>query len=143
MLIVSKCLTGECCRYDGASKPDSEIVELVRSGKAIALCPEQLGGLPTPRTPSELEASGELVLDGKARAVTRCGRDVTKEFVRGAEEALRIAKECGAKEAILKARSPSCGAGLIYDGSFCGKLAPGDGVTAALFKRNGISVSQR
>ena len=143
MLIVSKCFTGECCRYDGGSKIDPEIAELVNAGWAIPVCPEQLGGLPTPRVPSELTASGERVLEGQARAVTKDGRDVTEEFVRGAEEALRIAKENRCMLAILKARSPSCGCGQIYDGSFTGALAPGDGVTAALFKREGIEVIPR
>jgi len=140
MIIVSKCFTGECCRYDGRSKPVPEIAALVERGEAIPVCPEQLGGLPTPRVPSELESSGELVLDGQARAVTADGRDVTKEYVRGAYAALSIAQMHGVSRAILKAKSPSCGSGLIYDGSFSGKLACGDGVTAALFKRNGIAV---
>lgn len=143
MLIVSKCLVGECCRYDGKSSPDEEIVALVKAGKATPVCPEQLGGLPTPRTPAELTASGELVLEGRGSAVTKDGRDVTCAFVSGAWEALRIAKEAGAKRAILKAKSPSCGCGLIYDGSFEGRLVQGSGVTAALFQRNGIAVETR
>ena len=143
MIIVSKCFTGECCRYDGKSKPDPEILALVESGGAIPVCPEQLGGLPTPRTPSELTGSGERVLLGEARAVTRDGRDVTEEYLRGAYEALRTAKEAGAHKAILKAKSPSCGCGLIYDGSFSGRLTQGDGVTAALFKSAGIEVESK
>ncbi|MCR5808899.1 MAG: DUF523 domain-containing protein [Clostridiales bacterium] len=143
MLIVSKCLTGECCRYDGRSTPDEEIIALVKAGKAIAVCPEQLGGLPTPRTPAELTASGEAVLRGRGAAVTRDGRDVTAAFIAGANEALRIAKEAGAERAILKAKSPSCGHGLIYDGSFNGRLTCGSGVTAALFIGNGVAVETR
>ena len=140
MILVSKCLTGCPCRYDGASKPDPAIKALVESGGAIAVCPEQLGGLPTPRVPAELTGSGEDVLDNKARAVTYDGRDVTAQFVLGAERALAIAKENGIKRAILKGKSPSCGMGRIYDGSFTGTLAPGSGVTAALLLRNGITV---
>ena len=143
MIIVSKCLTGACCRYDGKSKPDPEISALVESGEAIPVCPEQLGGLPTPRTPSELMGGGAAVLDGLARVVTRDGRDVTEEYVRGAYEALRLAEEAGAHKAILKAKSPSCGAGLVYDGTFSGRLTQGDGVTAALFKRAGIEIETR
>ena len=143
MLIVSKCFTGECCRYDAASKPDPAIARLVEEGLAVAVCPEQLGGLPTPRCPAELTGSGELVLCGKARAVTRGGRDVTENFIRWAQEALRIAKAHGAARAILKAKSPSCGRGLIYDGSFTGVLTEGSGVTAALFIQNGIEVETR
>ena len=143
MLIVSKCFTGECCRYDGRSKPNLRIAALVKAGRAIAVCPEQLGGLPTPRVPAELTASGEKVLAGCARAVTRDGRDVTEEFVRGAREALKIALSCGAKRAVLKAKSPSCGCGLIYDGTFTGTLETGDGVFAALLKQNGIEVRTR
>ncbi|MBO4563033.1 MAG: DUF523 domain-containing protein [Clostridia bacterium] len=143
MLIVSKCLTGECCRYDGRSKPDPEICALVEKGLAVAVCPEQLGGLPTPRVPAELTTTGEHVLIGGGRAITRDGRDVTREFVAGAWAALKIAKEAGASRAILKAKSPSCGAGEIYDGSFSGRLAEGRGVTAALFIKNGIEVETR
>lgn len=143
MIIVSKCLTGCPCRYDGKSKPDPAVVRLVERGEAVAICPEQLGGLPTPRVPAELTGSGEDVLDGFARAVTRDGRDVTGAFIAGAYAALSIAKNEGADRAILKSKSPSCGCGVIYDGSFTGSPVPGDGVTAALFKRNGITVDTR
>lgn len=138
MLIVSKCLTGECCRYDGGSKPNERIKALVEAGLAVAVCPEQLGGLSTPRTPTELTADGAEVLAGRGRAVMKDGTDVTAEFIKGAYAALDIAKSCGAAKAILKAHSPSCGAGLIYDGSFSGRLKEGSGVTAALFAANGI-----
>lgn len=140
MLIVSKCLTGCPCRYDGQSKPDPRIAALVVSGEAVAVCPEQLGGLPTPRTPSELTGTGEDVLDGLAKVVTKDGRDVTAEFIRGAEAALAEAVRVGAGSALLKARSPSCGLGEVYDGTFSGALTEGNGVTAALLMRKGIKV---
>lgn len=131
MLLVSACLAGIPCRWDGEEKGEDPIVELVRRGEAILVCPEQLGGLTTPRSPSELR-------DG--RVVSREGRDVTEEFRRGAEIALAVAERYGCTEAILKARSPSCGSGRIYDGSFSGRLVSGDGVTAALLKARGIRV---
>ena len=143
MIVVSKCLTGECCRYDAKSSPDPEIIALLESGLAVAVCPEQLGGLPTPRVPAELTGPGEEVLKLGARAVTRDGRDVTREFITGAYEALLIARSVNADTAILKAKSPSCGCGRIYDGSFSGRLTEGDGVTAALFKAAGIRVETR
>ncbi len=143
MIIVSKCFTGECCRYDGKSKPIPRICALVAAGRAVAVCPEQLGGLPTPRVPAELTADGGLCLDGLGRAVTRDGRDVTREYVSGAYAALEAAAAAGATRAYLKAKSPSCGCGLIYDGSFTGTLVPGDGVFAALLRRSGVDVRTR
>ena len=140
MLIVSKCLTGECCRYDGGTKPDERIIKLVENGEAIAVCPEQLGGLPIPRLPAELTGDGAEVLKGNAGVVLSDGTDVTAEFIKGAYAALETAKACGADRAVLKARSPSCGKGVIYDGSFTCGLKRGDGVTAALFAANGIEV---
>lgn len=131
MIIVSACLAGVCCRYDAQSKPDARVIELVGQGKAIPVCPEQLGGLPTPRVSAE--RAGERVL-------RKDGVDITKEFTRGAEEALKIAKLTGCKRAILKAKSPSCGSGKTYDGTFSGTLRDRDGVCAELFKKNGIEV---
>lgn len=129
--IVSACLAGLRCRYDGETRPCEKVVQLVSAGKAIPVCPEQLGGLPTPRVPAEKSGG---------RVVRQDGVDVTAEFVRGAEESLKLAQLIGATKAILKSRSPSCGCGLIYDGTFSGILIPGDGVTAALFKANGFDV---
>ena len=131
MLLVSACLAGIPCRWDGAEKGVEAIVDLVRRGEAILVCPEQLGGLTTPRSPSEPK---------EGRVLSREGLDVTAEFRRGAEITLAIAKRYGCTEAILKARSPSCGSGQVYDGSFSGRLVPGDGVTAALLKENGIRI---
>jgi uncharacterized protein YbbK (DUF523 family) len=106
-------------------------MRLVAEGKAVPLCPEQLGGLLTPRLPAEIRGD---------RVIRNDGVDTTEAFSRGAQEALKLAKLVGAKAAILKARSPSCGSGKIYDGSFTGKLVDGDGVFAALCKKNGIEV---
>ncbi len=131
MIIVSACLAGLRCRYDGGSKPCPAVMRLVAEGKAIPVCPEQLGGLPTPRVSAEMRG-GKLI--------NREGVDVSAEFARGAEEALTLAKLAGATTAILKARSPSCGSGQIYDGTFTGTLVSGDGVLAALCKANGIEV---
>ena len=131
MILVSACLLGCACRYDGKSKPHPLAVELARRGLAVPVCPEQLGGLPTPREPSERRADA---------VVTKSGADVTAQFRRGAEQALHLARLYGCKAAVLKERSPSCGSGEVYDGTFSGRLTPGDGVTAALLKANGIAV---
>jgi len=114
---------------------------MFRKGDIIPLCPEQLGGLPTPGEPQEIVGgTGEDVLRGKANVITASGRDVTKNFLRGAKETLRITKSLGVKEAVLKSCSPSCGCGKIYDGTFSGKLKDGNGVTAALLKEHGIRI---
>lgn len=141
MIVVSACLAGCRCRYDGGKKTDPKIERLVARGLAIPVCPEQLGGLCTPRSPCEIQnGAGADALLGNARVLARDGRDVTENFLRGAYETLRICKMTGAKEAVLKAQSPSCGCGLIYDGTFSGKKKEGDGVTAALLRKNGIQV---
>lgn len=141
-LAVSACLLGEPCRYNGTGKLDEAITARARAAGALALCPEVLGGLSTPRQPSEIVGGdGEDVLQGRAKVVDREGRDVTAAFIKGAEEALALCQSAGVEEAVLKARSPSCGAGTIYDGSFCGQCRPGWGVTAALLRRHGIVLS--
>lgn len=139
-ILCSACLLGVKCRYDGQGKPNEKVIGLLSKEILIPVCPEQLGGLSTPRTPAEITGQGGLVLDGKTKVMTKTGGDVTENFVRGAEEALRIAKVFGARKAILKQKSPSCGCGKIYDGTFSDKLVAGDGVAAALLKRNGIKV---
>ncbi len=131
MIIVSACLAGIRCRWDGKATPCRKIIDLVQQGKAIPVCPEQLGGLSTPRTPAEQRGD---------KVFTKDGRDVTQEFERGAEEILRIARLVNCKEAVLKAKSPSCGSGKVYDGTFSGRLTEGDGVCAKLLKKNGINV---
>ncbi len=139
---ISACLAGRACRFDGSSELADEVARLVADGRAILVCPEADGGLPTPRPPAEIVGGdGADVLDGRARVVTKSGEDVTEQYVRGAERALAAAQTAGATSAILKARSPSCGRGAIYDGTFTRNLTAGDGVTAALLSRNGINVT--
>jgi uncharacterized protein YbbK (DUF523 family) len=141
LLLVSACLMGIPCQYDGGSCPHDQLQASAARGGILPLCPEVVGGLPTPRPPAEIQGGdGGDVLEGRARVVNVEGKDVTAEFLAGAQEALRIAQRWGIKEAILKARSPSCGVGQIHDGSFSGRLVEGDGVTAALLKRAGIIV---
>ncbi|WP_272699029.1 DUF523 domain-containing protein [Desulfovibrio sp. Fe33] len=130
-IIVSACLAGIYCRYNGEAEPFEPVVDLIRQGRAIPFCPEAFGGLPTPRRPCEI--LGDKVVDAD-------GVDRTAEFRRGAEEGLRLAKLAGCREAVLKARSPSCGSGVIYDGSFTSTRVPGDGFFARLLKENGIAV---
>lgn len=141
MILVSGCLCGINCKYNGGNNLNEEIRKLLMSGKAIPVCPEQLGGQETPRPPHEIiNGTGSDVLEGKAIVGGQDGEDVTDKFIKGAEETLRIAKECDAKVAILKARSPSCGLGSIYNGSFDGSKRDGNGVTAELLIKNGIKV---
>lgn len=142
MIIVSACLAGINCKYNGGSNENSEIRELVEKGLAIPVCPEQLGGCPTPRPTAEISGgAGADVLDGRCKVLRKNGDDATSEFVKGATEVLKIAKMVHADKAILKSKSPSCGCGMIYDGTFSGKLKDGNGVTAELLIRNGLAVT--
>lgn len=139
MYIVSACLAGMNCKYNGGHNADPRIKKLVEEGKAMPVCPEQMGGLPIPRPPAEIKGgTGRDVLDGKARVVNAEGADVTEAFIKGAREALKLAQLVKADKAILKAKSPSCGCGLIYDGTFSGRLIEGNGVAAQLLLDNGI-----
>jgi uncharacterized protein YbbK (DUF523 family) len=139
--LVSACLLGLRCRYDAKELATSnDLRALVAAGKAIPFCPEQAGGLPTPREPAAIEPgkSGADVLDGNARVLTASGRDVTAEFLEGARQTLAVARLYGVKRALLKSRSPSCGKGGLR--RLDGGLDAGDGVTAALLRREGIEV---
>lgn len=142
-ILVSACLVGVKCRYDGESRTDPRVLRLFRAGRAIPVCPEQLGGLPTPREPAEIVGGdGQDVLDGRARVIDKSGRDVTASFVKGAEQVLFLARQTGAKRAILKRKSPSCGV-RSYDRSEANRTPPSispEGVTAAFLRRAGIRV---
>ena len=130
-ILVSACLLGEPCRYDAKSKPCEAVIALKEDLELVSVCPEQLGGLPTPRPAAEIK---------NGRAVRKDGTDVTEFFVSGAIEALKTAKTSGCTVAVLKAKSPSCGKGRIYDGTFSGKLTDGSGFTASMLAENGITV---
>lgn len=142
MIMISACLAGLKCRYSGDGSYNADIEELVKSGEAILVCPEQMGGCPTPRKPCEIasKATGQEVLEGKAEVIDSQGRNHTAEFLNGAAETLKVAQLCDVSMAILKSKSPSCGSGRIYDGSFSGKLTDGNGVTAQLLINNGYKV---
>jgi len=141
MILCSACLLGIKCRYDARQKPNRKVLKLAKKKILIPICPEQLGGLETPREPAEIVGGeGKDVLEGKAKVITESGKDVTKNFILGAKEVLKIARILNIKKAILKQKSPSCGNGKIYDGSFSRKVKKGDGVTTALLKKNGIEV---
>lgn len=132
-ILISSCLLGLPCRYDGQSKPNSKAIALLQNPNLLLIpyCPECYGGQPTPRSPAECNG---------AQVINADGLDVTAAYRRGAEGALQLCRLYGCKRAILKAKSPSCGSDEIYDGSFQKRLIQGDGVTAALLKANGIAV---
>ena len=130
-ILVSMCLLGVPCRYDGKSRPDAAVTALSAAHELVPVCPEQLGGLPTPRTPAERRG---------ARVVTRDGRDVTQAYLDGAQRALDLARTLGCEAAVLKERSPSCGCGEIYDGSFTGALTEGNGVAAEMLLKCGVRI---
>ena len=128
-IVVSACLLGERCRYDGASKPNAAVISLAERFTLIPVCPEQLGGLPTPRVSAEI-VNG-VVMNAE-------GERVDTQFRRGARRALDIVRRAGVDCAILQPRSPSCGVHQVYDGSFSGTLIDGEGVFAALLREQGI-----
>lgn len=131
-ILVSKCLLGYNCRYKGDNCLNEKVKALSQNGyEFVGICPEQDGGLPTPRAP------GEIVGD---KVLTKEGKDITAEYRKGAEHALELAKKEGITMAVLKSKSPSCGYGKIYDGTFSGTLKDGNGITAQLLSDNGIKV---
>ncbi|MGO1629188.1 MAG: DUF523 domain-containing protein [Microbacterium sp.] len=142
LVLVSSCLAGVPCRYDGRARSDPSVVAAVQVGRALPACAEQLGGLPTPRPPAELAGGGgQDVLAGTARIVTNEGKDVTEPFVAEAQAVAQLAAQNGVTHAILQARSLSCGCGTIYDDTHNGKLVDGDGIVAAVLKRKGITIT--
>ncbi len=134
MIIISACLTGVSCRYDGDHKLRVDLRDLIESGQAVAVCPEELGGLPTPRDPAE---------NVEGRYITNQGADVTSAFQKGAQKAWQQVSLHEINRAILKSKSPMCGCGEIYDGSFEGKTCEGDGEFTKLLKAKGIKVEVR
>ncbi len=129
--LISACLCGICCRYDSGCFDYPVLAKLVAEGRALPFCPEQAGGLPTPRVPCE-------ICDGKV--IRRDGIDCTAEYTRGAYAALKACRHYGITAAILKESSPSCGVNSIYDGTHTGRKIPGEGLTAALLRQNGVSL---
>lgn len=130
-ILVSACLAGVNCKYNGNNNENENIIELIKNKDVILVCPEQLGGLKTPRIPAE-------IINNKV--ITKDNIDVTKEYQKGAEEVLTLAKKFNIKKAILKSKSPSCGKGKIYDGTFSNSLIDGNGITTELLKKHGIEV---
>jgi uncharacterized protein YbbK (DUF523 family) len=140
-LVVSACLLGLSTRLDGRARRFPRVLELGSRYCFVPVCPEQLGGSPTPRSPAEIQGgAGDDVLDGGARVMTNDRVDVTDVYLRGAEQTLAIARLAGATTAVLKARSPSCGVGATYDGTFSHTVRAGSGVTAALLAREGLTL---
>lgn len=130
--VVSACLCGQAVRYDGASCLDSEWAKRAEQGVVLPVCPECMGGLPTPRPPAECQPDG--------RILNREGEDCTAAYRRGAEQVLELCRARGITRAVLKENSPSCGSCRIYDGSFSGRKIPGEGMTARLLREHGIAV---
>ena len=130
-ILVSACLLGVNCKYSGGNNYNEKVIEYLKDKEVIPVCPEIMVGLSTPRPPSE--RIGNKVINNQ-------GADVTSEYTKGAEETLKLAKLFNVKKALLKAKSPSCGKGKIYDGTFNGNLIEGNGVTVDLLKSNGINV---
>ena len=141
-ILISACLLGIRCRYDGGNSLNETAIKQMKMDELIPVCPEEAGGLPTPRPQAEIVGGdGDDVLNGKAEVMTVDGTNVRAAYLKGAHHALQMAQSHGATQVILKARSPSCGCGNIYDGTFSGTLTSGDGVTTALLKRHGITVT--
>lgn len=140
MYIISACLCGINCKYNGKDNKNERCLKLLREGKAVLVCPEQLGGLPTPRNPVELNNEANQIIEGNGKALNNQGEDVTEQFVKGAYETLKIAKEVGATRAILKEGSPSCGSNFVYDGTFTGNKIKGKGITTQILENEGITV---
>ncbi|NLR91828.1 DUF523 domain-containing protein [Flammeovirga agarivorans] len=133
--IISSCLVGVKCRYNATCSNTVNLVDMIDSGEAIPVCPEVIAGLPTPREPVEIQQT-----DDGLKVTSKEGNDYTQQFLYSAEEVLKICKENNITKAILQSRSPSCGFGKIYDGTFSGKLIDGNGVVADKLFKNGINV---
>ena len=141
-VLVSACLLGQPVRYDGRTSGHPDLLQRWQAeGRVVPLCPEVAGGLPTPRPAAEIPGGqGGAVLDGGAQVITVSGEDVSAAFLAGAQQALALVRRHGIRVAVLKAGSPSCGNRLTYDGTFAGVKVPGEGVTTALLRREGVLV---
>lgn len=153
LILISACLLGENCKYSGGNNENAHLISLLKDKEIIAVCPEELGGLPTPRPPAEIiskaeidagtetgiELSTDLCL-GNVKICLQDGQDVTEQFLKGAFCTQKIAQDYPITLAIMKERSPSCGVDQIYDGTFTGKTIPGSGITTSLLKKMGIPV---
>ena len=135
MILISACLVGLNCKYNGKNNYDEKALQLVKNGEAIPICPEQLGGLSTPRNSAEIK-----IINNEVHVFDNENKDVTDAFVKGANEVLKLAKELNVKKVILQSRSPSCGVGKIYSGNFDGKLIDGNGILAQMLIDNDIEV---
>ena len=134
-ILVSACLLGHSCRYDGKSRPCQDVIDLIKGQDVIPICPEQLGGLSSPRPPCEIDTTCPVL-----RVLDNEGNELTDRFIRGSQRTLEIAREQQCTLAILKAKSPSCSGSYVYDGSFTRTLTPGSGVTTRLLRSQGIRV---
>ncbi len=141
MILVSSCLCGEKCKYNGQDNFNEKVAALCENTPHIKVCPEVLGGLSTPRVPAEIVGgTAEDVIKGEAKIYTQKGEDVTDAFIKGANAVIELLNQYTIEKAILKAKSPSCGKGKVYDGSFEGRLSEGNGVTAQMLLNRGIQV---
>ena len=136
-ILISACLLGKNCRYNGGHSQLTELEEI--DVEWIPVCPEELGGLGTPRPSAEMQENAETILNGKGKIITNKGKNVTSEFIQGAEKSLQLGLEAEVKIAVLKSKSPSCGIGKIYDGSFTRSLKIGNGIFAHLCHENDIA----
>jgi uncharacterized protein YbbK (DUF523 family) len=139
-LLISGCLAGLSCRYDGGSLPHPSLDDLKMQYDLIPVCPEQTGGLSTPRIPNELQASATEILSGRGKVKNQAGEDCTQQFIRGATETVYIVRLLEIKIALLKDGSPSCGKNRVYDGSFSGKSITGRGITAEMLHKEGVDI---
>lgn len=130
-ILVSACLLGVNCKYNGSNNENEKVLSYIKDKEVIPICPEIMGGLSTPREPSEIFEN---------KVISKSGKDVTSNFQKGAEETLNLARKLGVKKAILKSRSPSCGLDEVYDGTFSNKLVNKNGITAELLKNNGFVI---
>lgn len=140
MILISSCLAGLNTRYDGSNRLNHHLASMVKSGKALCICPEQLAGLPTPRKPAEIEPgrTAKQVLEGDGKVFEDDGTDVTQIYVDAAKQTLRFCQDMGVTVAILKTKGPSCGSTQKFDGTFSGKLVEGNGLVAEILEQNGI-----